>query len=196
MLLRKEKKRKMWLWEHPGPNPIPQHVAKPRYRTHISPSCLSSMQQTFRRRPFLVQFFRITTLLPRRRSVPSRIHSPSGTCIVSCTTIFTSTLEHTTYGYFNAVLNTILPTHRGYQVIHLLSVFLYLPQPQKIEVQYPLRRSITHQYGSSQSSIGGEYRSRTGEIPITHTTWLRQTLPNTRTQSFSSYRPRDEYTVS
>ncbi|KAJ7824710.1 hypothetical protein B0H13DRAFT_1919000 [Mycena leptocephala] len=34
--------------------------------------------------------------------------------------------EHTTYGYFNAVLNTVLPTHRGYQVIHLLSV-LYLP---------------------------------------------------------------------
>ncbi|KAJ7718752.1 hypothetical protein DFH07DRAFT_784812 [Mycena maculata] len=54
--------------------------------------------------------------------------------------------EHTTYGYFNAVLNTILPTHRGYQ----------------IEVQYPLRQSIGHQYGSSQSSIGGEYRSRTG----------------------------------
>ncbi|KAJ6520851.1 hypothetical protein B0H19DRAFT_1204461 [Mycena capillaripes] len=52
--------------------------------------------------------------------------------------------EHGTYGYWNAVLHAILPTDRGYQ----------------IEAQYPLRRSVGHQYGSSQSSIGGEYRSR------------------------------------
>jgi len=52
--------------------------------------------------------------------------------------------EHGTYGYWNAVLHEILPGNRGYQV----------------EVQYPLRQSVGHQYGSSQSSVGGEYRSR------------------------------------
>ncbi|KAJ7911206.1 hypothetical protein B0H13DRAFT_1876067 [Mycena leptocephala] len=45
--------------------------------------------------------------------------------------------EHTTYGDSSP--------------ISLIST----SQPRKIEVQYPLPRSIGHQYGRSQSSIGG-----------------------------------------
>ncbi|KAJ7753446.1 hypothetical protein B0H16DRAFT_1459346 [Mycena metata] len=48
--------------------------------------------------------------------------------------------EHTvtTYGYFNAVLNAILPTHRGYQ----------------IEVQYPLRRVLDTNMEALRAPLG------------------------------------------
>ncbi|KAJ6553403.1 hypothetical protein B0H19DRAFT_1377918 [Mycena capillaripes] len=97
----------------------------------------------FRSRRFLDQSFTITILPPLRQSLPQSVRpSPSGT--FTRQHLDNIHYEHGTYGYWNAVLHAILPTDRGYQ----------------IEAQYPLRRSVGHQYGSSQSSIGGEYRSR------------------------------------